>query len=283
VWVNQADAVLSAAEVSAVITSLNGQPVIVERSMYLDRPGQLFAAGHGGAGVPGPATKWFLAEGATGTFFDCFILVANPQGVDANVEAEYLLPDGTTIRKQYVVGARSRFNIWVDLEDARLADTAVSTTLTATNGVPIVVERAMWWPGATPFWQEGHNSVGAVQTGAKWGLAEGETGGAHYAETYVLIANTSDYAAQVRTSVILEDGRRLERIDQISAKSRFTIEVGSFFPEARGMRYGVMVESLGTTPAQIVVERAMYSDAVDANGKRASWAAGTSSLGTRIR
>ena len=36
-------------------------------------------------------------------------------------------------------------------------------------------------------------------------------------------------------------------------------------------------------PAQIVVERSMYSDAVDAQGNRTVWAAGTGALGTRIR
>ena len=40
--------------------------------------GQAFAAGHESAGVTAPATRWFLAEGATGSFFDMFILIANP-------------------------------------------------------------------------------------------------------------------------------------------------------------------------------------------------------------
>ena len=39
-----------------------------------------------------------------------------------------------------------------------------------------------------------------------------------------------------------------------------------------------MVESLGTAPAQIVVERAMYWDA---NGQR--WAAGTNALARVVR
>ena len=40
--------------------------------------GQPFAAGHGSAGVTAAATSWFLAEGATGAFFDLFVLLANP-------------------------------------------------------------------------------------------------------------------------------------------------------------------------------------------------------------
>ena len=66
---------------SAVITSTNGVPIVVERAMYLSTPQQPFAAGHGSAGVTAPATRWFLAEGATGPFFDMFILIGNPTAI----------------------------------------------------------------------------------------------------------------------------------------------------------------------------------------------------------
>ena len=52
---------LASTDVSGVVTAT--QPIIVERAMYLSRPGQPFAAGHESAGVTAPATEWFLAEG----------------------------------------------------------------------------------------------------------------------------------------------------------------------------------------------------------------------------
>jgi hypothetical protein len=265
-----------------VITSPAGLPVIVERAMYLNGGGQVFGAGHEGAGVSAPATSWFLAEGATGSYFDCFVLIANPSDVDAAVEVSYLLPDGTVINKAYVIRAGSRFNIWVDNEDPRLADTAVSTTVTSTNGVPIVVERAMWW-GPNGTWIEGHDSAGATRSGTKWELADGETGGPRNVQTYVLVANTSTTDGQVRVSVLLEDGTRLEQVHVVKARSRFTVPVGAFFPETQDRRFGVAIESVGRDPVQIVVERAMYSDALDARSGRVVWAAGTGALGTRIR
>ena len=67
------------------------------------------------------------------------------------------------------------------------------------------------------------------------------------------------------------------------ANSRFTVAVSGFFPNSTGRRYGVMVESLGDTPAEIVVERAMYWDSVDPSGRRVPWAAGTDALGTRVK
>ena len=67
---------LASTDVSGVVTAT--QPIVVERAMYLNRPGQPFAAGHGSAGVTTPATSWFLAEGATGSFFELFVLIENP-------------------------------------------------------------------------------------------------------------------------------------------------------------------------------------------------------------
>ena len=122
IWVNEEDfpglgKALAATDVSAVFECTNDQPIIVERALYLDLPGQMFGAGHESAGVTAPAMQWFLAEGNTGPYFDLFVLIANPGNADAQVEATYLLPDGTVIVKPQTVAANSRFNIWVDGED----------------------------------------------------------------------------------------------------------------------------------------------------------------------
>jgi hypothetical protein len=276
IWVDNDDPRLVSTDVSAVITAT--APIIVERAMYLNGGGLLFAAGHDSAGVDAPATSWFLAEGATGPYFDLFVLIANPAIADATVEARFLLPSGATVTKTYTVAAQSRFNIWVDLEDAALADTAVSTTLTSTNGVPIIVERTMWWPGVVATWTEAHNSPGSRETGTKWALAEGELGGAGGRETYVLIANTSAAAGTARVTLLFEDGTSATRTFALNPNSRFNVAVEAEFPEAAGKRFGATVESLGPAPAQIVVERAVYWNA---NG--VTWAAGTNALATRLR
>ena len=109
-------------------------------------PGRPFTLGTGGAGVTTAATQWFLAEGATGSFFDLFVLIANPGGTDALVDAHYARPDGSVVTRRSTVRANSRFSVYVDAI-AGLESTAVATTIISTNGVPIVVERAMYWPG----------------------------------------------------------------------------------------------------------------------------------------
>ena len=277
---------LAATDVSAAITS--SQPIVVERAMYMTNGAEPFGAGHESAGVTAPALNWFLAEGATGAFFDMFVLIANPDPTTAAIaQATFLLDNGTTLTKTYAVAPSSRRTIYVDDEGfpnqsgpRLLAHAVVSTILASTNNVPIVVERAMWWPGgAQGPWYEGHNSPGATTTGTAWALAEGEVGGSAGASTYILVANTGTTSATVRVTVFVEGGGTAQRTFAVPASSRFNVDVATVFgATVANARMGALVESLGAAPAPIVVERAIYTNA----GGR-FWGAGTNALATRIQ
>ncbi len=197
----------------------------------------------------------------------------------ATIVADYLLDTGQVITIPYTVPANSRFNIWVD-EEPGLENVAVSTRIRSTNGVPIIVERSMWWPGPTSAtWHEAHNSPGETSTGTKWAFAEGEVGGARNTETYVLIANTSAFAGTAKVTVMFEDGTpAVSRTFPLAANSRSNVVAAVDFPETAGKKFGMVIESLGSPAAQIVVERAMYSDANGVN-----WAAGTNALATKLQ
>jgi hypothetical protein len=275
IWVDTQDAALQNAEVAAVVTA--DRPIIVERAQYLDAPGRMFSAGHESAGVTAPSTEWFLAEGAIGDFFDLFVLVANATGTDARVTAQFLLPGGESRTKDYLIPAQSRFNIYVDDQLDELRDTAVSIVITSTNGVPVVVERAMWWPGPTAAtWAEAHNAAGLTTTGRTWAIAAGEAGGPRQVETYILIANRgADDAARV--TIHYEDGTTEAITCALPATSRTNVSVGVEFPQSRGRRFAAIVEAQGPDP-QIAVEYATYSSAAGV-----PYAAGSSALATRIR
>src|SRR5581483_9841917 len=235
--------ILNGTDLSASIVS--DQPILVERAMYLTTGGKTFSAGHDAAGVTAPATSWFLAEGATGSYFDMFILLANPNTDPTTATLQYLLPDGTTISKNYDLPAQSRTTVNVDGEDPRLLDTPVSTKITAP--LPIVAERAMWWP--SPNWFEAHDSAGSVVTAPKWALAEGQVGGSLEAQTYVLIANTSNVAGPVNVTIFFDDDSApLTQQFMLQPNSQFNVDVAGLFTAARDQKFGTLVESVGTTP-----------------------------------
>jgi len=277
---------LASTDLSAVITA--SAPIMAERAMYRNRAGQLFAAGHDSAGVTEPALEWFLAEGASGPFFDLFVLLANPGPTDASVTVDYLLLGGGVLSKTYAVAASSRRTIWVDEEELPagsgehpLANVAVSAAIRSTNGVPIVVERTMWWPGpeTTPdFWYEAHNAFGTTAPAPAWLVAGGVVGGADAAETYVLVANPSPTAGTVRITLLRETGAEtVTSTVPVAASSRTNIAIGSRFPGVSG-RFGVLVESVDTPALPLVVEVATY-----ASPGGVTWASGGAALATPIR
>ena len=185
VWVDTEHDRLRDTDVSAIVRATG--PIVVERAMYLDRANQVWAAGHASAGVTSPSTTWFLAEGATGSFFDLYILLANPNDQAAAVDVRFLTSTGTVVTKAYVLAAQSRTTILVDEEEFGaqgrvLASAEVSSTITSTNGVPIIAERTMWWPQGD--WHEGTNVAGATEPGLRWAVAGCEELGPADAATF---------------------------------------------------------------------------------------------------
>ena len=253
IWVDSIDE-LANGDVSAVITST--EDIAVERAMYLDDATASFAAGHDASAVVAPALAWFLAEGATGSFFDEYILLANPSTSAADIQIDYLLADGTVLPKKYTVEPESRRTIRVDDEHPWLANAAVSARLTALNGVPFIAERTMWW--ADGGWYEAHNSPGATTTGTRWLVSAGQAGGPWHYSTYVLLANTSPFPGQARVTVLYEGGGTEQRTFPVAANSRFNVDVALEFPAADGRRFSTLVESVGSDPAELVVEWSLY-------------------------
>jgi hypothetical protein len=279
IWVDEEGPELAAVDVGASITS--DLPIVVERAMYSTRQGQAaFVAGHGGAGVTAPAPKWFLAEGATGEFFDLYLLIANPNTTASNVKVTYLLDNGgESFSKDYTVGAQTRKTLTIRDEDPRLSGTSVSMIVETTNNQPLVVERAMWWP--KDQWYEAHLSAGATSTGTRWALADGELtppGFTDSWETYILIANTSATEGSATVSLLPENGDPIVKSIPLPPNSRVSVPFSSLVSPAAltwPYQYGAIVESSGV---EIVVERAMYQTVGGV-----LWSIGTASLATKLQ
>ncbi len=282
VWVDYEAPALAHAELSASVRSTNDVPVVVERAMYLRGPGGRWLGGHAGAGLTETALEWYFAEGATGGMHNLatYLLLGNPGDVAAEVEVTYVLDGAPPVTRTHVVAPRSRHTIPVNAEAEARREAGFGMRVVSTNGVPVVAERAMWWPRlGTGEWQEGHVGAGSLAAGVEWGSAEGLVAGPSGADTYLLVANPSTSAGTVRVTLHYEDGRAPTATDlPIGAERRLSLSLRALFPEAAGTRFSVHVESVGEAPAPIVVEESLYwSDG------RMPWSFGTSAPAKRLR
>jgi hypothetical protein len=249
------------------------QPINVERSMYFSNQGRFWAGGHEAAAVEAPATDWFVAEGRTGPFFDTYLLLANPQAQPVSATLRFLTPGGPPIEITRSLPPQSRTTVPLDLVPG-LTDTDVSTSVSAS--APIVVERAMYWPGNFADWTEAHASAGVTATGTRWAMAEGEFGGSRGFETYVLLANPTSNDASVAVTLLRSGGRDpLPMQTTVAANSRLTLSAGQL-GLTPGEQFGIVIDSTNGVP--VVAERAMYW-----NGGGVFWGGGTNETAVRLR
>jgi glucose/arabinose dehydrogenase len=250
-------------------------PGAAERAMYFGVPPErLFKAGHESAGATAPATEWFLAEGATGSFFETFVLIANPNAGAADVTVTYVTETGQTVTRTKTVPANARITVNIEAEgSATLANAAVATRVT--SNLPVVVERAQYWPNGPSQWYEAHNAFGVTAAGLRWGLAEGQAGRLESASSYILLANNGNTAATVTIDFIREVENPLRKTFTVPANTRFSVSTGpgTAVPELNEERFGAVV----TSTAPIVVERALYW-----NANTEFWSAGTDATATEL-
>ena len=195
--------------------------------------------------VPDLSRTWYLAEGftghnATGGDFEEYVLIQNPNPVQANADVTFMMPGGKTMTRSYTVAANSRFTITVnDL----LPDAEVSTCVHA--DIPIAVERAMYFSGR----KAGHDSIGVSQPSKTWYMAEGYT--AQGWDDYVLIQNPGDSQASITAQYMTPGAGNVTRQYSVGPHSRFTIHVNDIVPAQ-----SVSTQIDSSVP--VVVERAQY-------------------------
>jgi hypothetical protein len=247
-------------------------PVVAERAMYFgDSP--FWLGGHGSAGVGLPALDWFHAEGATGTLFDTYILLANPHHFDAPVTLTFITDTGVTVTRDKTVQANGRLTINIEDEATELANVNVSTRVHSLY-YPIVSERAMYWGTTGTGWREAHNSFGVTASGLKWGLAEGRSGGDRGYQTYVLVSNATADDADLKVTFIRENGTVVEETYTAEAGARLNIPA-SGLTELANSNFATIVESINGVP--INVESAIYW-----NSGGVVWEAGGNTVATPI-
>jgi hypothetical protein len=248
--------------------------IIVERAMYFPHGGaRTFEGGTESAGVNAGSRRWFLAEGQTGPFFECYILLSNPQSTVAHTTLQFLLPGGGSIARPFDVPANGRTTINVETVDPLLANAAVSTTILSDQ--EIIVERSMYWPDISEGWREAHNSVAVTEAALRWGIADGRIGGPRGYATYILLANPTEADAEVQVSFLKGGVRGPSQTFVLPGTSRHTIWVNNDFPTLGDGLFSAEVRVLNYQP--IIVEKALYW-----NADGVIWAAGTGVVATPL-
>ena len=249
--VNSVAGLASVQAVSAVVESLNGVGIVVERSMYWSNGTR--RGGHNSQAVAAPAERWFLAEGSTGGF-DTFVLIANSDPVNAaDVDVTFLTPEGTTVAYPRIgMPPSSRTNIWVNQEMPALANKAFSTVVESKNGTPVFVERAMYFGAG---WEGGHESTAITASNTSWFFGEGFTGGspALSFDTFLLLSNPGTTWATAKVTFLLENAAPIEKTYPLRPTSRENVWV-DMIPGLEAAPFSIRVES----DKPIVAERAMY-------------------------
>jgi hypothetical protein len=159
-------------------------------------------------------------------------------------------------------------------EDPRLASAAVSTIVESTNGQPVIVERAQWWPSGQ--WYEASLSAGATAAGTKWGFAGEVEHRRADSDMYLLIANTADTAGTATIKFIPAVHEDL--IVPLPPNSRVTIQTSALFPPLASNEFSATFGGIIEANVPIVVEQANYKTS---NGR--AWELGGSALATKIQ
>jgi hypothetical protein len=150
-------------DVSVAITS--DQPIAVERAMYW--PFSQWTDGHSSSGLTSQGTVWALAEGESGggLGFESYILFANPNTASARVRLTFMRAgtNPTPVVEDFDVPGNARVTRSVGEFIARgllSPGEQVGIRADSLNGVPIVIERAMYWNGGGEFWGGGTGETG---------------------------------------------------------------------------------------------------------------------------
>ncbi len=182
-----------------------------------------------------PASCFYFAEGYTGSGFQEYLSIGNPNSYGTTASVACMFADGSQDRHTYEIPACSRTSVDVN----------------ATVGVG----RAMYFD-YTAFganWQGGHCVIGSPAEAKEWFFAEGYTG-ADFHE-WLCLQNPGDSSAMVSITYYTQEAGQLSvRSVLVPAHTRTTIWVN----QNAGPGYQLSCRINVAAGPGIIVERPMY-------------------------
>ena len=191
-------------------------------------------------------TRWYLAEGSTGPFFEEEVLAINPTDQTASGFVR-VYRGGNAVDIPIAIPPRRRATLPVNLVPGLETGETSALVDTTASGVPIFVERTMYWRGR----RAGHSAGAMEAPQTTWYLAEGASN--DFFSTFVLLVNPNPTAASVTVRLLSDDGPPADFPYTVGGNSRLTIPVNDL-PRFRNATFAIVV----TASQPVFVERAMY-------------------------
>ncbi len=212
---------VSAANVSTLLSAQD--PVVAEVSMY--GPGR--RSGTCSLGAKAPEREWYLAEGATHSGFDTWLLLFNPQPGEARVTVNVDSLGSELEPVEVVMASRSRTTLHLnDMLPGR------DLSMHVVSDVPIVASRSMYW--AVPGGRAGHECHGLTAASSESFLPEGCT--AYGFDTWLLLYNPGDTGTTATVYAMGDGGEKeIGRID-VPAHTRSTMKVDDCYDGSLSLR-----------------------------------------------
>jgi P pilus assembly chaperone PapD len=167
-------------------------------------------------------SMWYFAEGYTGSGFDQWITIQNPNAADAAVTVTYYTPTGPPVVTNHNVPGQTRQTIYVNTDLG--PDLENSCDIASTQ--PVIIERPMYFDyqglGAHG-WQGGHVSLGSTGLSRNWYFAEGYTGNSF--EEWLTVQNPNPAWATLDVTYYVTGAAPIERQHLVGPTSRYTINV----------------------------------------------------------
>lgn len=225
--------------------------IVAERPMYFTYNGE-WSGGHDAMGVDSSSTRWFFAEGYTGTGFDEWVCVLNPGSTGAELNFRFQTQeDGEVVKEGLVVPAHSRRSFKVN----DILGSDYQNSLELESSTPVVAERPMYFDyyGTTGHhWQGGHCVMGVTELAQVYYFAEGTTRSGF--EEWLTLQNPNPYLITVNATYQMGAGQDgpVDKSYVVAPGERYTVYV----PGEVGMEKDVSIVLASTS--FFLAERPIY-------------------------
>ncbi|MEW6554178.1 MAG: DUF5719 family protein [Actinomycetota bacterium] len=207
-----------------------------------------------GAEVFSAANNFYFAEGYTGTGFQEYLCLGNPEAFDADATITFMFEDGSAQRESLTVP--HGYRVTVDVNGTVGPGRSVAALVQCDRAIS--VERPMYFdytPSLNPgHWTGGHDAAGAASLSNTWYFAEGYTGPGF--EEWICVLNPGDEHTDLDFIFQVEGLEDPIIIEDIGMPPHFR---GSFLVnQLLGGAYQASLRLESSRP--VVAERPMYFD-----------------------